>query len=364
MLKLISNRIIFLDILRAFAVIAMIQGHTIDILLQQSYRNTNSIFYYLWNFNRGLTAPIFLFTAGCVFTFIFKSKKLPFIKNPRVKKGLIRGIILIFIGYLIKLPTSNPINLKDISPESWQVFFAIDVLQLIGVGLILLIFLFYINERFKLNFYKLIAFSILILLVFSTICELVDWYRYLHPVSAGYLYMGEGSKFPLLPHVIYILTGAILGNYIVFNRDKINPGKFRLSILSTALVLILIYEFLNYLHHYTGNPYNILPKSTNLVFIRTGLVILVVYIIIELSQKINKLPKIIEAVGKYSLLIYVIHLFILYGSAWNRGVAYYYKYSFNSMESIISALVLVLIMIFLAYFANYLESRHKNFKTQ
>ena len=33
MLKLISKRIVFLDILRAFAVIAMIQGHTIDILL-------------------------------------------------------------------------------------------------------------------------------------------------------------------------------------------------------------------------------------------------------------------------------------------------------------------------------------------
>ncbi|MGI9534005.1 MAG: heparan-alpha-glucosaminide N-acetyltransferase domain-containing protein [Thermodesulfobacteriota bacterium] len=364
MLKLISNRIIFLDILRAFAVIAMIQGHTIDILLQQSYKNVNSYFYYLWNFNRGLTAPIFLFTAGCVFTFVFKNKKLPFIKNPRVKKGLIRGIILIFIGYLIKFPTSNFINLKDITPESWQIFFAIDVLQLIGVGLILLIFLFYLNERFIVNFYKLMASSILILMLMSINLELVDWYLYINPFSAGYLYMGEGSKFPLLPNIIYILAGAIFGNYIVLNRENIKPSKFRLRIITSGVFLILIYELLNYLHHLTGNPYNILSKSTNLVFIRTGMVILIVYIIIEISLKINKLPKFIEAVGKYSLLIYVVHLFILYGSALNRGVAYYYKYSFNIMESIISALILILIMIFLAYVVNYLGLRNKMIRTR
>ncbi len=91
MLKLLNSRIIFLDLLRAFAVIAMIQGHTVDILLRQSYRGKDSFIYYLWNFNRGLTAPIFLFTADCVFTFIFRNKKLPFTENPRVKKGLIRG---------------------------------------------------------------------------------------------------------------------------------------------------------------------------------------------------------------------------------------------------------------------------------
>jgi len=56
MLKLLNSRIIFLDLLRAFAVIAMIQGHTVDILLRQSYRGEDSFIYYLWNFNRGLTA--------------------------------------------------------------------------------------------------------------------------------------------------------------------------------------------------------------------------------------------------------------------------------------------------------------------
>jgi len=362
MLKLNSKRIVFLDILRAFAVIAMIQGHTIDILLQQSYRDLNSTFYYLWNFNRGLTAPIFLFTAGCVFTFVFKNKRLPFSKNPRVKKGLIRGIFLILIGYFIKFPTANFIDFKDISPKSWQIFFAIDVLQLIGVGLILLLFLFFINERLKLNFYKLIISSILLLMVMATVFELVDWYSYLHPLTAGYLYMGEGSKFPLLPNLIYILAGAVFGNYIVYNRESLNPAKFRVGIISTGIILILIYELLNYMHHITGNPFNMLSKTTNLVFIRTGMVLLIVYIIMELSLRVNRLPKIIEVVGRYSLLIYIVHLFILYGSAWNRGVAFYYSYSFNGVEAIISAVVLIAVMTILAAFVDYLESGKKLFR--
>ena len=84
----------------------------------------------------------------------------------------------------------------------------------------------------------------------------------------------------------------------------------------------------------------------------------------ELSLRINGLPKIVEIVGRYSLLIYIVHLFILYGSAWNRGIAYYYSYRFNTLESVISALGLITVMVFLAYFVNYLGARNKPFRAR
>jgi len=356
MFKLLNNRIVFLDILRAFAVIAMIQGHTVDILLRQSYRGNESFMYYLWNFNRGLTAPIFLFTAGCVFTFVFRNKNLPFSRNPRVKKGLIRAVFLILIGYLIKFPTSDLLHYANISQKNWLGFYAIDVLQLIGVGLILLMILFYIHEKLRLNIYRLLVSSALLLIVLSVVCELVDWYMYLHPFPAGYLNMGTGAKFPLLPNLVYILAGAVLGHYIAISRDAIKSSQLRKTLLSYGIILILAYELLNFLHHLTGNPLNILSKTTNMVFIRTGMVILIVLIIMELSVKVRRLPRIIQITGTYTLLIYVVHLFILYGSAWNRGIAYYYAYSFSFLESVLSALVLIFFMVLLAYFANYVET--------
>ena len=129
-------------------------------------------------------------------------------------------------------------------------------------------------------------------------------------------------------------------------EDLVDAGKY----------LEKHFELLNFLYHLSGNPFNILSKTTNMVYIRAGLVILIIYIILELSTKLNRLPKIIEVTGRYSLLIYVVHLFILYGSALNRGMAYYYSYSFNILESVISAVGLIILMILLAYAAHFVES--------
>ena len=50
-----KNRVIFLDLIRAFAVIMMVQGHTIDVLLGLQYRSLDSSVYSTWLFNRAIT---------------------------------------------------------------------------------------------------------------------------------------------------------------------------------------------------------------------------------------------------------------------------------------------------------------------
>ena len=82
----------------------------------------------------------------------------------------------------------------------------------------------------------------------------------------------------------------------------------------------------------------------------------------EISTKVRKLPKLVEVTGTYTLLIYIVHLFILYGSAWNRGIAYYYGQSFSFTESVLSALGLICLMVLLAYIANYLEKWERGIK--
>lgn len=363
MLKKINNRIVFLDLLRAVAVVAMIQGHTVDILLIHTYRD-DSFVHYLWNFNRGLTAPLFLFTAGCVFTFVYMKSNSVFRDNPRVKKGLYRGLFLIIIGYLIKFPTSGFLNFTTVSEKSWEVFYAIDVLQLIGIGLILLIFIFYIWEKSGLDFTGLIIISIAGLFLLTVLCEYIDWYTYLHPLPAGYLYMGEGAKFPILPNLVYILAGAILGRFIALKQKTVNSRELRISLALYGISLIILYEILNIIHNFTDNPLNLFSKTTNIVFIRTGLVLIIVLLIMELSSKIKKLPKVVEITGTYTLLIYVVHLFILYGSAWNKGIYFYYAGSFTFIGSVISAAIMVILMVLLANGAYLVESWKKGLKSK
>lgn len=58
-------RLIFVDYLRFAAVLVMLQGHTFDALLQSSIKTSYA--YKLFNLFHGLTAPMFLFSAGFAF---------------------------------------------------------------------------------------------------------------------------------------------------------------------------------------------------------------------------------------------------------------------------------------------------------
>ena len=79
-----SQRILFFDLLRAFAVLMMVQGHTIDSLLAEEFRTSESIIYVFWHTMRGFTAPIFMFTSAAVFTYLLRAGSVEFNSNARV----------------------------------------------------------------------------------------------------------------------------------------------------------------------------------------------------------------------------------------------------------------------------------------
>lgn len=132
-----KHRIIFIDLMRAFAVIQMVQGHTVDALLAPEFRSDQFPVYFLWNFMRGMTAPIFMFTAGTVFTYLFRLVDEPFFNNPRVKKGFYRFCCLFVLGTCY--PTFTIFDFSDVTQDRLNIFFAVDVLQLIGFGLLLVV---------------------------------------------------------------------------------------------------------------------------------------------------------------------------------------------------------------------------------
>lgn len=71
-----SNRLYFIDIIRAFAILMMLQGHFINTLLADSYKDLNIIPYAVWTYFRGITAPTFFYYFGFNFyLFAFKSKR-------------------------------------------------------------------------------------------------------------------------------------------------------------------------------------------------------------------------------------------------------------------------------------------------
>ena len=65
-----SKRLYFIDAMRAWAILMMLQGHFIDGLLDPIFRDPSSMVYSTWKYFRGITAPVFFTVSGFIFTYL------------------------------------------------------------------------------------------------------------------------------------------------------------------------------------------------------------------------------------------------------------------------------------------------------
>jgi uncharacterized membrane protein len=358
-----AHRVIFIDLMRAIAVLQMVQGHTIDVLLAPELRTTELPVYAVWYFLRGMTAPIFMFTAGTVFTYLFKSVKRPFGENYRVKKGLRRAFLLIFLGYLLKYPTWTIFDFSEVTPDKWQLFISADVLQLIGFSLLSLLLILFIAEKLKLNYTATFIIISSIIFVASPFIETINWISFLPAPIAAYFYSGSGSLFPLFPWSGYVIAGGILGCYLAQNPLVFKTSRFSklLAIFGIVFTLVAIFSeiILKSLQVQIIDP----QAEPNTIFYRVGFVLLLTALVSYISLRVNHIPHIIILAGRNTLLIYVVHLIILYGSAWTPGIDLLWSYSFSGWQSFGAAVIMITLMTFMVLGIHRMKIHNKELET-
>ena len=359
-----KHRIIFIDLMRAIAVIQMVQGHTVDALLAPEFRSDQFVVYYVWNFLRGLTAPVFMFTAGTVFTYLFRLANEPFEFNPRVKKGFYRFILLVFIGYVLRYPTFTIVDFSDVTQDRLDIFFAVDVLQLIGFGILFLVILAYIAEKLKASDTIIFTITALVFFLATPFVSKVHWIEYFPQFIAGYFYDGTGSLFPLFPWAGYIVLGGVLGSYLAKNPLVFKTNKFSLNLAIFGAALVFVSEVSVYITaKYFGYTYETTSYTPDTIIFRVGVVLLLNSAISFISQKIESIPKIIVLVGRNTLLIYVAHLMILFGSDWNPGITLLFASSLNVTVTVIAAILMIIIMILMVHLLSRFKFRNKQLVT-
>lgn len=339
-----KNRLIFLDLLRAFAVLMMVQGHTVDTLLSDDYRTTDSLFFLFWRGMRGYTAPIFMFTSGAVFTYLFYLKGLPFKINPRVKKGFNRFLLLVFIGYLLRYPTATIFDFSSVTERGWVIFFSVDALHLIGWGLFFILLFSFLGEKFKMNKYLLYSFLAVTFLIFTPFLTTFDWKEILPLPIAAYFYKDTGSLFPFFPWLGYMFGGAVFGYYLSKNKDSFKSFRFSSSLMilgGSLFIFALITQY--YIIEISGGDSWLFVSAVDLE--RIGVVIFIAGVISYIALKLKTIPQIIFLVGRYTLLIYAVHLVILYGSAWSIGMINYLKHELSLGMTVLSVLIMYSLMI-------------------
>ena len=331
--------------MRAFAVIMMIQGHTVDTFLANDFRTMESTFYSIWYTLRGFTAPIFMFAAGLVFTYLLKSDQFNFFDNPRVKKGLKRALILISIGYLLRYPTAKVFDFSHVTKSQWNIFFAVDALHLIGFGLLTILVSLFISKRFNISLNFLFYLLIPVIIIFSPFILKIEWIDYMPQFMASYLTNAYGSLFPLFPWLIYVIAGAILGN-LLYNKPGLYIKKrFSFSLSVIGFSLILLAQLLFSLQQLSDGALSNWFYLNGIVVLRLGGVFFLSGVMAFVARKITRIPSIILETGKKTLLLYVVHIIILYGCAWFPGLYKYYSRSFNTQETLIAVAMMFIAML-------------------
>lgn len=358
-----KHRVIFIDLMRAIAVIQMVQGHTVHVLLANNLRTEDLPVYAVWYFLRGMTAPIFMFTAGTVFTYLFRSVKKPFSENYRVKKGIRRALLLIFIGYLLRYPSWTLFDFSQVTSEAWQSFFTVDVLHLIGISLLILLFIMYVVEKFKLNYTLTFIIAASAIFLVSPFTEVINWNELLPAPFAAYFYSRAGSLFPIFPWSGYVISGAVLGSYLAQNHLVFKSARFSIliGVIGTALMLLswLSYLLLNYLSVSIIDP----QVAPNTILFRMGFVLILTSLVSYISLKVEHIPYLIILIGRNTLLIYVVHLIILYGSIWTPGLGLTLGPSFSGWQSFFAAIVMIALMTLMVLIIHRFKIRNKELVT-
>ncbi|GJQ62106.1 MAG: hypothetical protein SCALA702_11590 [Melioribacteraceae bacterium] len=342
-----GKRIIFLDIMRAIAVLMMVQGHTTDTFLGDEYRTADSVFYQIWLTFRGFTAPIFMFTSGTVFTYLFQKNKLPFAENPRVKKGFIRFLTLVGIGYLLRYPTYKIFDFSNVGPNQWRIFFGVDALHLIGFGLLFVIITLYLAEKIKMNPDFLFVIGVVFFFGLTGYIRSFDWSELVPLPVAGYLYRGSGSIFPLFPWVGYVLAGGLLGHYLAEKPGVQRTDKFAKRITGSGIILIIASIGYYFVHSSLAEGISFWNMGIPLMLFRLGIVITLNGVVAYISMNLETIPPLIIQIGKNTLLIYVVHLVILYGSAWNPGFynSFAHTFSFAATAGVVTIMLTLMILM-------------------
>ena len=346
-----SRRVIFIDLARALAAVFMLYGHTVAALLDARYQA--GTWFDIWVFQRGLTSSLFLLLSGFAFS-IATSKHWASHGwlSPAFFRRTRRFGLFILLGYALHFPVARFADLSAATDERWRSFLAVDVLQLIGVTFVIVQLLVMVTRT-----RRAFTITLLILAVATVALTPLIWaldVSGLPPSLAAYLSPSAGSQFPLFPWAGFILTGAALGQlYAAWGASTLPEYSTRAllapaaALLTLALLLRLVSE------SRAGGPgWEAVPAQ---VALRIGASLVVLAIIALASRRVVRLPHVFGAVAQETLLIYFVHLCIVYGSIWNTGLAQMFGATLGPLETLVYVVVLMAAMVALAALWNRLK---------
>ena len=292
--------------MRGLAVLVMIQCHTFNSFTRLDLREGGP--YVMTQFIGGMAAPLFLFMAGMTMGFQLESleKRQPS-RLLRWRISLGRAAYILAIAFTFRFT-----NWVFIWPwPDWHDMLRVDILNCMGVAMLAMTTASLLTGASRNRFALLAGLA---LIAMAPLIANLNWSG-TPALIQEYLAPAPGRRFPQFPYAAYVAFGVALGGLVkVAAADRFE----RLMQWSVLAGFGLIFGA----QYWSNLPYSIYPKSNfwldnpTLVLIRLGIILLMMaaaYLWTEYGA--GPRWSWMQALGRNSLMVYWVHVMIVYGSA-------------------------------------------------
>lgn len=312
--KTSPSRLGYLDWLRGLAAVVMLQGHVFHSFTGKELREGSV--YTLSQFVGGMPPAVFLFLTGVTLAFLMNSserKGLP--TGERILVALRRAGFLFGLAYMFRFQ----LWLFGWPGSPWTDLLKVDILNCMGLGLAIMSLMaaFTTVDRVRLC----AALGVAIAAVSPLVSQL-DWNGV--PTWIRAYLVPDYNYFSLFPWAAFLAFGVSAGSLLRLLRPDSLERTFQWgAIFGFALILAARYA--------ADIPYSIYAKSDfwldspAQIFVKLGviLVLLAVAYVWD-SYVINEKWNWLQQLGTTSLLVYWVHIELVYGRwfwAWKENLS-------------------------------------------
>jgi len=323
-----------LDRLRATAVLAMIQGHCFTAMLRPG--ELSGLAGRLHGLIHGLTGPAFLFGAGLAFGITTypryeQHRRVDSVFAQRVR----RYALLVAIGYSLQLPGSSLLKAFEARGETLQILTRVGPLQLIALVLLLCQLAALLLRTAQLHALCTGLAGLVVMLATRSVYQ-SELSAQLGPGWGSYLDDRFASQYPIFPWASFALFGVASAPLL---RHVARRGS-RL-VLGSLLVCALLYGALQAgLFDYDPLFWRTHPSF---VLFRLALVLLLLGLLQRAGDLARRATHPVTAMlARHSLIAYVTHLLLLYGTPFTPSLAHHHGRSLSMAQcSAVSAAILL-----------------------
>lgn len=334
------SRFVYIDLLRGWAVVVMIEVHVFNAFLLPAIREES--WFKVLNFINGLVAPSFLFVAGYSFVLIAQRKWNDYLSfSPVFWKQFGRILQVLAVGYALHLPFFSWQRLSIATWAEWTNFWKIDVLHAIAVSLLMLLVLVLVTRTQRRYFIAVAALAVVMIFGSPWMFERnID--SFLPEPVGNYLTAAHRSQFPLFPWMGFVLCGGLAAQSFVWLKDRIGERTFFLRMMSIAVALIAVSLIADVLPVHILPEHNFWRASPGFFFIRLGIVMILLSTLWYWEQSAQSGESLVSVVGSESLVAYAGHLLAIYGMFWDsKSLSFIIGKTKTVPEVIVMTIVLI-----------------------